>query len=310
MLLKANPWTDIDYSNRLSISGTFPLYPAAKRMQGEGQIDADYRFVNGQTSFFRELALYENLFKHIQTLDQEKFDILIAAGSVGAEAYSAIILARMMGLDKKINIHMTDISEPYLGVAREGIYQENWMNGLPYDLSSYFNSLGNGYVQINADIRESLTVRQAEDLRNIDTSQQYDCVIGLNILMHIRTNRASFYSMEDFIDIVETEKAKSKHKTRAQITEELNAHTIKDDIDPILNNLCRLSRRYLCLNMLKFTPYPSSVLAKSNDNPLSKSGFSHAMTSEWKKVAFPELSNQMTDYHCKKSRGGAYVFTR
>lgn len=119
------------------------------------------------TYFFREPQVL-NYFRDtiIPMLEkQQEIRVWSAAASTGDEAYTiAIIAAERWGVlqaRRRIAILGTDISDPVIGQAEEGVYGSTHLEHVPDDLlQRYFRPCGIGQHAIQEDIRKMCTFRR------------------------------------------------------------------------------------------------------------------------------------------------------
>jgi hypothetical protein len=267
-----------------------------------------YNYINGQTGFMREAVFYKSLLGYLDRLPQESFDILVVAGSVGCEAYSGAILKQMMGIQKNIRFHTTDIAQPYLDVAKAATYPASWVDGCPKKISPYFNRHANSDAcTVRDDIRHSVIIRDAEDVRDIDAPQKFDVVVGMNFLMHVITKESSLYGMNKLSDIARERAAKS-NRTRTEALKELMGPYYRD-IDPILKNMMRLSHHLLCVNRLEDTPYFHSHRQAETDI-FANNGFSKTMDADWHTKPSTDLEDNKTAGNYSRNRDYTQVLVR
>ena len=96
---------------------------------------------------------------------QQEIRVWSAAASTGDEAYTiAIIAAERWGVlqaRRRIAILGTDISDPVIGQAEEGVYGSTHLEHVPDDLlQRYFRPCGIGQHAIQEDIRKMCTFRR------------------------------------------------------------------------------------------------------------------------------------------------------
>jgi two-component system CheB/CheR fusion protein len=114
------------------------------------------------TSFFRDPKSFENICQSVfpriikNKPNGESIRVWVAGCSTGEEAYSIAICLKefLEGKTEKVQIFATDISEPAIAKAREGIYTKSQMEGInPQRLQEFFNKV-NGNYQVKKSIRD------------------------------------------------------------------------------------------------------------------------------------------------------------
>ena len=86
-----------------------------------------------------------------------------AACSTGDEPYSlAMVLAKKVPM-RDIKIIATDLDEQVLEKAKDGVYGENSIKGLPKEFQDkYFEKMGDRFYKISDDIKRCVDVLRAE----------------------------------------------------------------------------------------------------------------------------------------------------
>ena len=123
-----------------------------------------------------------------QTPAGQPIRIWCAAASSGQEPYSlAMLLSEnaAMVAGRRIEIIGTDISQPILERAREGIYtQFEVQRGLPvHYLAKYFAKVGERW-QVSAQIRKMVTYKFLNLLENFSQLGVFDVVFCRNVLIY------------------------------------------------------------------------------------------------------------------------------
>jgi len=124
-----------------------------------------------ETSFFRHASSYALAEQHIKHLltdpARHELNLWSAGCSTGEEPYSMAfvveeILQSLARKDVFYGVTATDISLPTLAKARQGIYNERKLQGLPETLKQrYFHSLANQRDwQVNAEIKTRIAFAQ------------------------------------------------------------------------------------------------------------------------------------------------------
>lgn len=145
-----------------------------------------------ETLFFRDLAPFEALRKHILPRIRERnaanrtISIWSAAASTGQEAYSVAILLLEAGLaDWNIRILGTDLNETVLQRARTGRYLQVEVNrGLPAaSLVKYFERHGLEW-QLKDHIRRMVRFEAFDLRRSMAGKGPFDIVFCRNVLIY------------------------------------------------------------------------------------------------------------------------------
>jgi len=132
-------------------------------------------FVNYLTinvsEFYRNPALWKTLENDILPDLINKFGpnlkIWSAACSTGDEPYSlAMVLAKKVPLSK-IHILATDIDDQVLMKAKDGVYGENSLKGLPQEYKDkYFEKMGDRFYKISDDIKRCVEFKKGNLLKD------------------------------------------------------------------------------------------------------------------------------------------------
>jgi two-component system CheB/CheR fusion protein len=120
----------------------------------------------GVTSFFRDPAAYEALFRELERLleqkksDSDSFRAWVPACSTGEEVYSLVILtheaAQTTGYKGNISFFASDLDVRSIETARRGWYSANSVNGLsPQRLEAWFDAENGGW-RIKKALRENV----------------------------------------------------------------------------------------------------------------------------------------------------------
>jgi len=150
-----------------------------------------------ETFFFRDPLLFDDLRKHIfpefikMRATTKTLNIWCAACSSGQEPYTiAMVLANHFPELKKwkIRIIASDISEPVLETARNGIYTElEIARGLPNPMRDrFFNKKGTVW-QINEDIRNIIEFRKVNLIQPLIGFPKLDIIFVRNVLIYFDT---------------------------------------------------------------------------------------------------------------------------
>ena len=145
------------------------------------------------TSFFRDEASWKFLAETIlpQVLTNKTPDKPLRMWSAGCasgeEAYSlAMLMAEALGktgLHQKVKIYATDVDDDALGMARQAIYNEKDVQGVPAELrEKYFESL-NGRCAINGELRRAVIFGRHDLVQDAPMSH-LDLLVCRNTLMY------------------------------------------------------------------------------------------------------------------------------
>lgn len=138
-----------------------------------------------ETSFFRDRGPFEALAQVLDGL-QRSVKVWSAACSTGQEAYSIAILAKESFPHLDVDIIGTDISQPVVDQANEGIYSQLEMNrGLPSQLlTRYFKPAGRRRWQASDEIKRVVRFRQMNLLSPWTLVTCPDVVFLRNVLIY------------------------------------------------------------------------------------------------------------------------------
>jgi len=114
-----------------------------------------------------------------------------AGCSSGEEAYSiAIAVGEALGNTKKwrIKILATDLSTKVLAKASAGIYDEEKISTLPYELKRrYFQKGGNkwkGYLRLKKEIREKIDFQRLNFMEEFHFKKLFDVIFCRNVMIY------------------------------------------------------------------------------------------------------------------------------
>lgn len=152
------------------------------------------KLTTNYTYFYRE----ENHFKHLKEVIlpfEEKnnksriLNIWSAGCSSGEEPYTIAMVIddyfKFNGIQWKIQILASDISENVLSKAREGIYTEEAIKNLPESFKKkYFDRTNDGKLQVNADIRKYVTFKVFNLMDPITEKNKYDVIFCRNVMIY------------------------------------------------------------------------------------------------------------------------------
>jgi two-component system, chemotaxis family, CheB/CheR fusion protein len=163
--------------------------------QNPTEIDAlDRDLLINVTSFFRDLTTFNTLKAKVlpAIFTQKKIGstirIWVAGCSTGQEAYSiAICLLEYLeerGIELKIQIFATDISETSIDIARTGIYKLAMTSGISSERINRFFVLVDGGYQICKSVRE-LCIFARQNLIADPSFSQLDLISCRNVLIYL-----------------------------------------------------------------------------------------------------------------------------
>ncbi len=138
------------------------------------------------TEFFRNPLQWETLQKHIVPellKSRNKIKIWSAACSTGDEPYSlAMMLGEITSLDN-IEILATDIDKNVLAKARNGVYTEKSVLGIPVNLRDKYMIEKNGEYHVCDKIKKCIQFREHNLLRD-SYPQGMDLIVCRNVVIY------------------------------------------------------------------------------------------------------------------------------
>ncbi|MDF1617537.1 CheR family methyltransferase [Petrocella sp. FN5] len=146
------------------------------------------------SEFFRNTAQWEVLEKEIFPYIFDKFGKRIkvwsAACSTGDEPYSlAMVLSKFIPLNQ-IQIIATDIDKQILSKAREGIYNEKSIAGVPKAFKDkYFEKIGASF-RVSDDIKKCITFKEHNLLKDA-YPDHLDLIVCRNVLIYFTEDAKS-----------------------------------------------------------------------------------------------------------------------
>lgn len=152
------------------------------------------------SEFFRNTTQWNVLEKEIFPYLFDKFGkrvkIWSAACSTGDEPYSlAMVLSKFMPLSQ-IQIIATDIDKQILAKAKQGIYNEKSVAGVPREYKDkYFEKVGASY-RVSDDIKKCITFKQHNLLKD-SYPDKLDLIVCRNVLIYF-TEEAKSEIYKDF----------------------------------------------------------------------------------------------------------------
>ena len=113
-----------------------------------------------------------------------KLKIWSAACSTGDEPYSlAMVLAKQVPM-RDIKILATDIDEQVLEKAKDGVYAENSLKGLPKEYrDKYFEKMGDRFYKISDEIKRCVTFKEHNLLKDV-YPKDYDLILCRNVVIY------------------------------------------------------------------------------------------------------------------------------
>ncbi len=144
------------------------------------------------TSFFRDTDAWTHLQEEvvpelIRTSNRDRIRVWSAGCAGGQEAYSlAICLAEALGqaeFRRRVKIYATDVDEDALADARQAVYSERDLSGVPGELrDQYFERLGERW-SFTKDLRRSVIFGRNDLIANAPISH-IDLLVCRNTLMY------------------------------------------------------------------------------------------------------------------------------
>lgn len=139
------------------------------------------------SEFFRNTTQWEvlegNIFPYLFDKFGKKVKIWSAACSTGDEPYSlAMVLSRFIPLSQ-IQIIATDIDKQILAKAKQGIYNEKSIAGVPKEFKDkYFEKVGSSY-RVSDEIKKCITFKQHNLLKDA-YPDNLDLIVCRNVLIY------------------------------------------------------------------------------------------------------------------------------
>jgi len=150
------------------------------------------------TEFFRNKEIFdefESIIKEILVPRFGTLNIWSAACSIGAEPYSLAIIMDKNKIPIKNKILATDIDEPILKKAKEGIYKENEVKNIGDDiLNKYFSfNADKGEYRINDTIKSMVNFKK-HDLLLDKYESGFNAIVCRNVTIYFKNDaRDSIY---------------------------------------------------------------------------------------------------------------------
>jgi two-component system CheB/CheR fusion protein len=148
------------------------------------------------TSFFRDADAWSHLRESVipellRSSNRERIRVWSAGCASGEEAYSlAICLAEALGPEqfrRRVKIYATDVDEEALSDARQAVYTERELHGLPGDLrEKYFEGSGDRWA-FSKELRRSVIFGRNDLIMNAPISH-IDLLVCRNTLMYFNAD--------------------------------------------------------------------------------------------------------------------------
>jgi hypothetical protein len=135
----------------------------------------------GATAFFRNRPLLETLMDLMK--DKVGAAVLFHASSIGAEAYSFAICARMHGLE--VQISATDINSDFLGYSRRARYPAQIIDTMTVEEQAYFQRTDEDEVTPTEDIKKMVAFLPPASFVDAVVEQPFDLVFVTNAMTYV-----------------------------------------------------------------------------------------------------------------------------
>lgn len=166
--------------------GYDPYVAALKKDKAIYEEFINYLTIN-VSEFFRNTTQWEvlenNIFPYLFDTFGKKVKIWSAACSTGDEPYSLVmVLSKFIPLNQ-IQIIATDIDEQILARAKQGIYNEKSVAGVPKEFKDkYFEKVGASY-RVSDDIKRCITFKK-HNLLEDKYPDGLDLIVCRNVLIY------------------------------------------------------------------------------------------------------------------------------
>lgn len=171
-------------------AGAVNLREYAKLIESDEKIKRaflDYITIN-VTEFFRNKDIFDEFEVVLKDVLKPRFrsiKIWSAACSIGAEPYSLAIIADKNNIRLDSKIIATDIDEPILNRAREGIYKDHELKNIPKeDLDNYFTAEDKSY-KVSDRIKNMVSFKR-HDLLQDRYGNGYHAVLCRNVTIYFK----------------------------------------------------------------------------------------------------------------------------
>lgn len=157
---------------------------------GPAALDAlvDALLVN-ETYFFRELDALESLVTHVlepRVRAHERPRVWCAASSTGEEPYTLALLLAQRGLQGKVEIIASDLSQRVLEVAKAGVYGKRSLRNMPRDHDATLIEVSGATARVQPALKEAVRFRQVNLVQPSDTAPLglFDAILCRNVLIY------------------------------------------------------------------------------------------------------------------------------
>lgn len=166
------------------------------------------------SSFFRDAEVYQSLRAVLAKLitgkrdlvasgkDAGVFRILVAGCATGEEAYSLMILCRLLELTLPVELTAIDLNREAIHAAEKGIYHPRKLTELPEDLlERYFEPAGDDY-RIRETLKDKIHFIQG-DIFTQHFDHRFDLVSCRNLMIYLKREQQDqlidhlYYHMQD-----------------------------------------------------------------------------------------------------------------
>jgi chemotaxis protein methyltransferase CheR len=151
--------------------------------------------VNNETSFFREMQVFEylksNVLPEILKRNESKkcFSLWCAAASTGQEPYSLMMLINEYFpslLSWKFRFLATDISSIAISAAREATYREHEIQrGLPVEFRGRYFSLNGKIWSIKNEIKRYIEFKELNLINDFSIIGKFDLILIRNMFIYL-----------------------------------------------------------------------------------------------------------------------------
>jgi chemotaxis protein methyltransferase CheR len=140
------------------------------------------------SEFYRNPPQWEVLAHKVipDLLKQNKSELKIwsAACSTGDEPYTIVMLMKELFPSVRVNITATDLDDLVITYAKEGIYPEKSLIGLPKQyVTKYFKRLPDNTYQISKEVKSAVKFKQ-HNLLSDSYDTGYDLIVCRNVLIY------------------------------------------------------------------------------------------------------------------------------
>ncbi|MGI5132148.1 CheR family methyltransferase [Pseudonocardia sp. CA-107938] len=152
------------------------------------------------TGFFRDPEAWDHLRTEVLPAllaskgPTEPVRVWSAGCATGEEAYTlAIVLAEMLGVAEfrdRVKIYATDVDEEALAHARQGVFTEREVRGIPSDLLERYFDQVNGRFAFRKDLRRSVIFGRNDLVQDAPISR-IDLLVCRNTLMYFNAETQS-----------------------------------------------------------------------------------------------------------------------